>query len=502
MTSADTQTLLSQALECHQAGRVADAEKLYSQLLQIEPAHPDALHLLGVLYQQTGHSTKSIELINRAIALRGDMPLYHNNLGSAYCSAQDFGSAVSSFKRAIELQEHYPHAHFNLGNAYKEQGLLAQAVESLKAAVQQEPSYIDAYKNLSTVYMKLYDYTSSLEILDKAFQLAPADFEVLNNRANTYMQMGAFDKARQCFNQAVSINPTNPTLRYNEALLSFMLTSATKWGDIIKHYDEHADAHVPYQYEMCVRSLMCCWLNKDQDAMEPLFISAEAHYGQLSSLPDSNTVNMRAYECYLQKLAKLPAVSLGDDLTGVVIGDSHALSYAALGDLKADVIVGCKAWHLAFAKDKKYRTAFERIISSVPKGTDCYFSFGEIDCRVGEGFIAQHKKHDIDLSASIKETVQAYVDYTSKQAAACSVVPVYMTVPAPNVSLLSLEKADQELLVQVIGVFNECLRKTAGRIVDLHKFTDTGDGTSNGARHIDAYHLNPSADLAILFKGK
>ena len=44
------------ALEHHRAGRLAEAEAIYRQVLARCPDHADALHLLGVLAGQTGHT--------------------------------------------------------------------------------------------------------------------------------------------------------------------------------------------------------------------------------------------------------------------------------------------------------------------------------------------------------------------------------------------------------------------------------------------------------------
>ncbi|MEN6630373.1 MAG: SEC-C metal-binding domain-containing protein, partial [Sulfuricella sp.] len=40
---------LQAALAHHQAGRLLQAEEIYQQILQAEPNHPEALHLLGML---------------------------------------------------------------------------------------------------------------------------------------------------------------------------------------------------------------------------------------------------------------------------------------------------------------------------------------------------------------------------------------------------------------------------------------------------------------------
>ena len=84
---------LNLALEHHRAGRLAQAESLYRNVLRMHPAHPDALHLLGVLAHNNGLPDVAIELIGQAIAYRGTAPAFHNNLGEAYRSVGRFAEA-------------------------------------------------------------------------------------------------------------------------------------------------------------------------------------------------------------------------------------------------------------------------------------------------------------------------------------------------------------------------------------------------------------------------
>ena len=46
------QLKLEQAFADHQAGRLESAALLYKEILNLAPAHPDALNLLGVLCSQ------------------------------------------------------------------------------------------------------------------------------------------------------------------------------------------------------------------------------------------------------------------------------------------------------------------------------------------------------------------------------------------------------------------------------------------------------------------
>src|SRR5215471_21475111 len=81
--AAALQAKLNQGMALHRQGKLADAERCYSEVLQWQPNHFDALHLLGVIAHQTRRTEQGVELIKRAIALDPKVAVAHSNLGAA-----------------------------------------------------------------------------------------------------------------------------------------------------------------------------------------------------------------------------------------------------------------------------------------------------------------------------------------------------------------------------------------------------------------------------------
>src|SRR4051812_34850404 len=61
--------LIDTAIAHHRAGRLAEAELIYRQILEQDADQPDALHLLGLIAHQVGRSDVAEPLIRRAIEL-------------------------------------------------------------------------------------------------------------------------------------------------------------------------------------------------------------------------------------------------------------------------------------------------------------------------------------------------------------------------------------------------------------------------------------------------
>ena len=83
------------AVQHHQAGRLAEAEALYRQILTVQPDYPDALHMLGILASQLDRNDLAVELILKAIALAPFAATFYSNLGEVYRHLGQLESAIA-----------------------------------------------------------------------------------------------------------------------------------------------------------------------------------------------------------------------------------------------------------------------------------------------------------------------------------------------------------------------------------------------------------------------
>ena len=78
------QQSLDLALQHHAAGELGKAEDIYQQILQSDPNHPIALHLLGVIAHQREDNDTAVDLITKALSIKPDFPEALNNLGNVF----------------------------------------------------------------------------------------------------------------------------------------------------------------------------------------------------------------------------------------------------------------------------------------------------------------------------------------------------------------------------------------------------------------------------------
>jgi protein O-GlcNAc transferase len=123
---------LQRARTLHGAGRLAEAEALYQDLLRQKPDHPEVTHLLGVLALQCGQPTAAVTLISRALELDSGNAQAHANLGSALVTLQRWEEALAHYDQAQKLNPQFVGVHHNRGTALQMLGRHDEAAQSFE----------------------------------------------------------------------------------------------------------------------------------------------------------------------------------------------------------------------------------------------------------------------------------------------------------------------------------------------------------------------------------
>jgi len=217
----------------HQAGRLAEAEALYRQILAAEPGHADALHLLGVVAHQFGRHAAAVDLITKAITAAPGVPAFHSNLGEAYRALGHIDEAIAAYRQAITLRVNYPDAHSNLGNALREKGQLDEAIASCRQAIALRPDYPEAYGNLGNALMEQGQWEEAVAAYRRAITLDPDLPGVHYNLGNALRDKGQLEEAIASYRQTIALRPNHPKACNN---LGNALHDKRQWGEAIAAY--------------------------------------------------------------------------------------------------------------------------------------------------------------------------------------------------------------------------------------------------------------------------
>ena len=160
MPSSLAQNLVNAALAHHRAGRLDDAERMYREVLEVDPNHADATHLLGMIAFQTGRLDLAVEMIRRAIAVHPTAASYHSNLGNVLQAQDKLDEAAASYRQALTLRPGLPETHVNLGNVLRELGDVDGALAAFRRAIALKPDLAEAHVAESTTLLLQGDFAA------------------------------------------------------------------------------------------------------------------------------------------------------------------------------------------------------------------------------------------------------------------------------------------------------------------------------------------------------
>ncbi len=190
------------ALEHHRAGRLAEAVEIYTRILQADPDHADALHLLGNAACQLGDADLAVALISRATALFPGRTSYLASLGMAYQAKKRFDQAMSCYARMLELEPDSASACFGIGNTVLAQGRQDEAAESFSRALRLDPGFIEARYNLACLEKSLGRYAQAIENFRIAVDLKPDFADAFHNMGGAFYAWGKLDEAMDSYERA------------------------------------------------------------------------------------------------------------------------------------------------------------------------------------------------------------------------------------------------------------------------------------------------------------
>ena len=202
-----SQQQLNSLLECYQAGRYVDAEKLSLSITQEFPKHQFAWKVLGAILKQKGRISESLIASQKSVEL---VPLdaeAHNNLGVILQKLERLDEAETCNRKAITLKPDYAEAHNNLGNTLKELGRLKESEASFRQAIALKPDLAEAHNNLGVTLKELGRLNEAEASYRKVLELKPGLAEAHLNFGNTLKELGRLKESEASFRQAIALKP-------------------------------------------------------------------------------------------------------------------------------------------------------------------------------------------------------------------------------------------------------------------------------------------------------
>lgn len=215
---ATIEEVLSTAVTQHRSGNFVQAKALYEQVLGVDPANLNALHLLAQIESHTRNFDRAVELYRKILLPAPELALVWVGLATA---CQDAGRAEQSeaaFRRALSLDPALFLALRRYGAMLCAQGgsgQLPRSIALLTRATVVNSTDADTFQDLGVALRYAEYLDEAIAAQWRAIALRP-DFAIaFMAQANFINEQGDRDLGLACIRRAMALAPHIPEIYYN-----------------------------------------------------------------------------------------------------------------------------------------------------------------------------------------------------------------------------------------------------------------------------------------------
>ena len=205
---------LHTAVSLHRSGEIGQAEKIYLELHEEAPEHPDVLHFLGVLRHQQGAHETAIELIRGAVERAPTYVDAWNNLGNVYWILERFEEAEEAYRRTLELNEKHAGAWNNLALILSGRRAFEEALDAHRRVLELVPNAPDAVYNYANTLRACGDPDQAIIAYRRTLALNPGHDEANQRFAYMLHLAGRKEEGREVMRNWAALEPNNPVAQH------------------------------------------------------------------------------------------------------------------------------------------------------------------------------------------------------------------------------------------------------------------------------------------------
>ena len=300
-----------------------------------------------------------------------------NQLGNIYFSCKNLKTAIQCYVKALRLNPNYAAAMNNLAGTLLALGKISMAERYFWSTLKMDPFQIDAIRNILSLYSQGINFNHSIDpkkINDLiSTELVSHDVSCQVYLAIHHFAKGDVETCKFYFDTFSSTLEKSPVKNMQKQQITFLKG-------------------------------FCNFLAK-------LLESSNIHH------PKANEISKRIFH----------------------LGDSHCLSFANLPllinkktfQIEPKLTFGAKAFHFSKTANNRFKSITLNHMKSLPPSSKVLLSFGEIDCRIDEGFLHASQKFGINIENLIEETVTNFVKWFAESNKNLNHNLNFFNVPAP-----------------------------------------------------------------------
>jgi tetratricopeptide (TPR) repeat protein len=207
MSHANLSSMLQQAIQFHQDGRLDHAEALYAEILTTMPDHFEATYFFGILQSQRGRNLEALNYFRAALRVRPVHIGAFVSLGIVLARLDRFDEALMSYDKALAIKPDFVEAHFYRANTLQHLNRPKEALASYDKALTHDPDHVPALFHRGKVLQNLNRPEDALANYNRALACNPAFVEALFARGNVLQHLNLPDEALASYDKARTLRP-------------------------------------------------------------------------------------------------------------------------------------------------------------------------------------------------------------------------------------------------------------------------------------------------------
>ena len=193
---------IQKAWQAHQAGNLAQAERLYRQIIRKNPRDSEAQRLLANVLRRTQRVPEAVTHLKKTLAHQPDN----------FDALTEFAKCLQDLNR------------------------LNDALHQYRKAIEVNSQNADAYLRPASMLVRSNRFAPAADILTKGLQNLPEDSRLQRALADTSISVGRYDQAIDLYQKLLMGNElaNDPTVRYG---LASALRMAGRYDEAIEEYE-------------------------------------------------------------------------------------------------------------------------------------------------------------------------------------------------------------------------------------------------------------------------
>jgi protein O-GlcNAc transferase len=294
------------------AGKFAEAETNFKEVLREQPKHLAALNLLGVVLMEAKKYTEAEKYVLQAIKLNSNSDTTFYNYGIILKNLERPSEALDAIDRAITLNSSVAESWNNRGAILNDLKRYDEAIVSFEKAISLKPNYVEALSNQGKSLYLLARYHDSERIYAKAISLAPHLVQTWMGYAAVLADLKRLEESLAAYDRAIELNSNLAEAWASKASLLAVLD---RNEEAFSAYDRALNLNPDMEFvlgdRIFAKLLICDWANYDAESDRVLRMLRDGFCASLPvplmALPTSPSEQLQGVKKYVSKKVFAPS---------------------------------------------------------------------------------------------------------------------------------------------------------------------------------------------------